>query len=233
MSRSAQTQLQITKNIPFPNAYIQALYKEYKSWAFDESSAPQFKGQWRQKIFKKTQTPLHLEIGPGNGKHFAQLCLSQPEADFLSIELKYKALIQTIRRVRKQNSQNGRVIRYNARFIDKLFEPEELNNVYIHFPDPWLKKKKQQKHQLIQEDFCKSLYKRQKQNSFLEFKTDSKDYFLQSVALFKKARYQLKSYSLDLYEKQKKSNDLIKQLSQFELLFFQKKVAIKYALFFK
>ena len=245
MSRSAQKQIKLTKNIKAPNLYVQALYKDYDNWAFDEISAPKFKGQWRKcflntnesvndnKQFNADKQALHLEIGPGNGKHFANLCLNQPKNYFLSIELKYKALIQTVRRVKKNNSGNGKVIRYNASLVDQLFEAQELNNIYIHFPDPWLKKRKQKKHQLIKESFCKTIYKLQKRNSILEFKTDSENYFRQSVQLFKKEGYKLQEQHFDLYKDQKQEKGFMESLSQFELLFFQKKIPIKKAVFIK
>ena len=228
MSRSAQKQISLTKNIKHPNHYIQALYKE--EWAFDEEQAVFYKGKWKSLFDKNLSNTLHLEIGCGNGKHFSKLCLEKPKDCFLGIEIKYKPLIQTIKRVRKNKSKNGRVIRYNARWLDKLFEPEELNNVYLHFPDPWLKKRKSKKHQLIQADFCKTLYQTQKTNSFLEFKTDSLNYFDQSVKEFKKAGYYLEKHSLDLY---KQNIPSAYSLSQFELIFVKKKLPINYSLFIK
>lgn len=233
MSRSAQQQISLTKNIKKPNKYVKALYNEYKDWVFDEISAPKLKGKWRKTFAKNYKGPLHLEIGPGNGKHFAQLCLNHPENYFLSIELKYKPLIQTIRRVKRQNSVNGRVIRYNAGLISDLFEEQELNNIYIHFPDPWLKKRRGKKHQLLQEAFCEKIYKLQKSSSVLELKTDSENYFIQSVKYLKKAGYQLCEYNLNLYKNAKQEKSLIEKLSQFELLFFQKTVPIKRAVFTK
>ena len=231
MSRSAQKHLNKSKNIKNPNQYIQALYKEYKNWAFDEGSAPLLKGKWRKHFSKNEKSPLHLEIGPGNGKHFANLCLQEDGACCLAIELKYKPLIQTIRRVRKNNCSNGKALRFNASLVESLFEREELNNVYIHFPDPWLKKRKTKKHQLIKEEFCKKIYNLQRPNSFLEFKTDSEEYFHQSVDLFKKAGYKMKEYSLDFHKNKEKN--LMNSLSQFELLFFQKKIPIKQALLYR
>ena len=246
MSRSAQKQISLTKNIPNPNHYIQALYKE--EWAIDEEKAVSYKGKWKslfqtQQKFKnekqnkykakssiKSKSALHLEIGCGNGKHFASLCLQHPQDHFLAVELKYKPLMQAIRKVRKNNSLNGRVIRYNARWIEHLFRPKELNNVYIHFPDPWLKKRRSKKHQLIQPAFCKKLYQIQKDNSFLEFKTDSFDYFQQSVGEFKKAGYQLEKYSADFYKQGAPPAD---SLSQFELIFVKKNIPINYSLFLK
>ena len=226
MSRPAQRQISLTKNIKHPNHYIQALYKE--DWAVDEEKAVSYKGQWRTLFDKNLSNSLHLEIGCGNGKHFSNLCLKKPQDCFLAIELKYKPLIQTIKRAKKNNSNNGRVIRYNARWIDSLFEPEELTNVYIHFPDPWLKKRRSKKHQLIQSDFCKRLYQTQKANSFLEFKTDSRDYFEQSVKEFKKAGYKLEKYNTNLY---KQKEPITNNLSQFELIFVKKNIPINYSLF--
>jgi len=233
MSQSAQKQISLTRSIPFPNQYIQALYSEYGDWVFDEVSAVQFRGQWRKLFFKNEKTPLHLEIGPGNGKHFVKLCLNRPKDCFLSIELKYKPLIQTIKRVRQNNCRNGKAIRYNASLTDNLFEQQELNNIYLHFPDPWLKKRRQKKHQLIQKSFCKKIYNLQKPHSFLELKTDSKNYFVQSVQLLKNTGYQIHKYSLNLHKDQKPEKEFMDNLSQFELLFFQKKIPIKCALFVK
>ena len=228
MSRSAQKQISLTKNIKHPNPYIQALYKE--DWAIDEEKAVTYKGQWRSLFDKNSSNSLHLEIGCGNGKHFSNLCLEKPKDCFLGVELKYKPLIQTIRRVRKNKSNNGRVIRYNARWLENLFESKELNNIYIHFPDPWLKKRRSKKHQLIQPDFCKKLYQIQKANSFLEIKTDSSDYFEQSVQEFKKAGYKLEKYNTHLYQK---SMPPANKLSQFELIFVKKNIPINYSLLVK
>ncbi len=233
VSRSAQKQISLTKNIKQPNQYVQALYNEYKEWAYDELSAANLKGRWR-KVFSKNYTgPLHLEIGPGSGRHFANLCLNNPKECFLSVELKYKPLIQTIRRIRTSDSVNGRAIRYNASLIGDIFEDQELNNIYIHFPDPWLKKRRRKKHQLLQEDFCKTIYNLQIKASILELKTDSKDYFLQSVKYLKKAGYKLSKYCLDIYKNMTPEKGFIKNLSQFEVLFFQKAIPINQAVFVK
>ena len=233
VSRSAQKQISLSQNITHPNQYVRSLYNEYRDWAFDEVSALEFKGKWREVFSKNYKGPLHLEIGPGNGRHFSKLCLNNPADCFLSIELKYKPLIQTIRRVRKNNSSNGKVIRYNASLIEALFEKQELNNVYIHFPDPWLKKRRSKKHQLIQEKFCKKIYNLQQASSILEFKTDSEDYFHQSIECFEDAGYRLSECSLNLYENTQQEKGFMENLSQFELLFFQKKIPIKYAVFIR
>ena len=225
MSRSANKYTLTARQIKNPNHYVKAVYTEYKDWILEEPTAKTYKGKWST-LFGTKKAPLHLEIGPGNGYHFAKLCLNQPQDYFLAIELKYKPLIQSIRRVRKNNSVNARMIHANALLIENLFAKKELNHIYIHFPDPWLKKRKSKKHQLIQKDFCESLYKIQKPNSLLDFKTDSLDYFEQSVKRFQQAGYKLNHYYKDYY---KNKNFVIKNLSHFEKIFVQKEIPINYA----
>src|SRR5271170_2848598 len=82
----------LTKNVPFPNRYIQML-PEYKNWIFLEEEAIALKGKWTS-IFKKPEQPLDLEIGCGNGFFFAQQVENVPERNLMGLELKYKPLVQ-------------------------------------------------------------------------------------------------------------------------------------------
>ena len=236
----SKVKIGLTRNIKYPNEYVKALSGKYKDWVLNEELAPLQKGQW-SKLFsnqKETQEregvgqkelAIDLEIGTGTGTHFTRLCLEHPNRNFLALEIKYKPLIQTMRRAKKHNLLNMKGIRYNAKAIADLFEKHEIDNIYLHFPDPWLKKRVQKKHRLIQTDFCELLFQIQKPNSFLDFKTDSLEYFESSLIDFKKAGYKLKKVNRDLYSKEIPFN--LDQLSQFEQIFIKKRQPIKQALF--
>ena len=230
MSQSVKVGL--TRNIKYPSEYVKALSGRYKNWILNEESAVLYKGKWlslfsNQGQEKITNPIIDLEIGTGTGIHFKKLCLQNPDHYFLALEIKYKPLIQTIRRVRNIHLKNMRGIRYNAKAIENLFEENEINNVYLHFPDPWLKKRSQKKHQLVQPDFCNKLYQIQKPHSFLDFKTDSLEYFESSLAHFKKSGYKIEKINKDLYLKEQPPQ--LEKLSQFELIFVKKQQAVKYA----
>lgn len=230
MSQSVRKNLNKTTDIKNPNHYVSALYNEFKDWSFDECEGIKLKGQWRKKEFKKPENQLlHLEIGPGNGLHFYQLCEKNPKDSFLSVEIKYKPLIQTIKRVRTANLTNARVIRYNAGLIKNLFSTEEINNVFIHFPDPW-PKRRQSKHQLIDEKFAKDLFQIQQPNSLLEFKTDSENYFLKGGKIFLRAGYEVVTSKKNLYAGKTRDQNLFQTLSQFELLFVKQNIPVNYLL---
>ncbi len=233
MSRSAQRRLSKTGDIKNPGRHAAALRGAFKSGFFDETEAPQKKGRWRELAFRaKSSAPLHLEIGPGNGSHFARLCLAHPEALFLAVELRYKSLAQTLRLLKNQGSLNGKAIRYNAAMLDQLFDEGELNSAYIHFPDPW-PKKRHAKHRLVSPRFAEILHKAQKPLALLEFKTDDLDYFKSAVRAFQGAGYKLRECAEDLHRgKSPESADkeFWESLSLFEAIFFRQGLPIGRAL---
>jgi tRNA (guanine-N7-)-methyltransferase len=199
MSRSGQTRLASTKTIPHPSAYILAMRGEYQEWVRDEESAPLHRGRWRELFGEANSSrPLDLEIGTGNGTHFAHHAQTHPERLLLGMELKYKPLIQSIRRARRLGAVNARVIRHNAALLPELFADGELNDVFIFFPDPW-EKLRQHKHRLIQDEFLQRLHRCQRPGSKLVFKTDSLDYFRWAVERFKRSPYQVDWLTEDLH----------------------------------
>lgn len=226
MSKSGQLRLSRTATIPFPNEYILALRGEYSAYALDEEAAPKMRGQWRGSSFGvDLGVPLDLEIGTGNGLHFAARAAAEPARCLLGLELKYKPLIQSIRRVRRAGGENARIARYNAYLLGELFTPGELNDVFIFFPDPW-EKTRQQKHRLIQDSFLVSLHEMQRPGSRLIFKTDSRDYFDWSLERFKRSPYRVVGYTHDLHKSEYAAGNFI---TQFENIFIRQGLQIGYA----
>lgn len=191
--------ISLTRNIPNPHRYILMLQKDFSDWAYDEERAVLFKGKWRHEVFKvREESPIDLEIGVGNGFFFSHQAKAFPERNLIGIEIKYKPLIQTVRRARANGATNIRVLRFHARFVSQLFEKSELNNVYVYFPDPWVKLKSH-KHRLIQPEFLRELYDLQRPGSFLEFKTDNLDYFEWTLKHLEESPYRIVRKSYDLH----------------------------------
>jgi tRNA (guanine-N7-)-methyltransferase len=214
-----------TRDIKNPHRYITAMQSEYGEWCFDEEMAPLQKGLWRQDVFKVgIDHPLDLEIGTGNGYFFAHRVGACPERCLVGIEVKFKPLIQSIRRALFTGSKSMRIVRYDARFIKNLFAPGELNTVFIHHPDPWEKKRKQ-KHRLLKSEFLLELWDLQRPGSYVEFKTDSRDYFLWATEEIKKTPYQVERYTLDLHQSEWAKENFV---THFESIFIRQKTPINY-----
>lgn len=189
-----------TRNLPEPNEYAVALLNDFPKNAIDEERILEFRGNWNEKFFERTEgTPLDLEIGPGNGFHLTDYVTKHPDRSIVALELKYKPLIQSVRRAMKEENKNFVVGRYDARMIQDVFAENEIDNVYIHFPDPWANKASTLKHRLVQVPFLNKLYEIQKVGSFVDFKTDHHDYYLCVSECLKHTKYKVVRTTDDLH----------------------------------
>lgn len=210
------------------NPYVKLLKGEFAPWAFDEEKSQTFKGKWRELAFNcaDQSKPLDLEIGTGNGYHFEKLAsVSEGKRLTLGMELKYKPLVQTIRRTVRAELKDARMFRYDASYLPDVFAADELNNIYIHFPDPW-PKIRHHKNRLIQDEFLKETFELQRKSSFIEFKTDSLEYFEWAIEIFKRGPYKLTAETRDLHQSEWKSLNFV---TQFESLFLKQGLKINYA----
>ena len=192
-------QINSTRLLPNQNAYTLALNNEFRNYAFDEERAPLNKNKWRTEIFKcEDSKPVDVEIGTGAGMHFAYRANKNLERNLVGLELKYKPLIQSIKRAQMQGATNAAICRYHAFNIDLLFEKNEINNVFIHFPDPWTTPRKP-KNRVVNVQIMNAIYEMQRPGSFLEFKTDSREYFLWALEEIKQTKYKIEFQTLNLY----------------------------------
>lgn len=208
-----------TKDLKFQNEYTLALNGDLSAYAFCEARAPLQKGLWREKVFlKPPDSFLDLEIGTGNGTHLAHRALQAPERSLVGIEVKYKPLIQTIRRALRNNSTNARVCRYDAFLLPQLFSAQEIDDVFIHFPDPWVSPRKP-RNRVFQAQNLAWLNELQKASGTIYFKTDSEEYFDWAVAETKGSPYQISFLTRDLHNSEKAKDNFI---TQFENIFLKK-----------
>jgi tRNA (guanine-N7-)-methyltransferase len=191
--------LNLTRTLPVPNAYTLALDGEFAAVAFNEERAPLNRGRWRSAVFKVGEdVPMDLEIGTGAGTHFAHYAKARPERMVVGLEVKYKPLIQTIRRAVVGGSKNAAVARFHAFDVADLFSEGEINNVFIHFPDPWTSPKKP-RNRVVSEQILRQLHALQRPGSIIEFKTDSREYFLWALEEIERSPYKVLFQTLDLH----------------------------------
>lgn len=221
--------LNLTRNLKNPNVYTLALDNEFKEFAFNEERAPQLKSRWREDIFKVANSvPLDLEIGTGNGTHFQHHALKYPERCLLGLEIKYKPLIQSIRRTVRSGATNARIARFHAFNLDMLFSEQEINDVYIHFPDPWVTPRKP-KNRFVQKSNLDLLWELQRPGSKIDFKTDSREYFLWSMEQIRGSKYKIEIETLNLHGSEFVNEYKIENfVTAFENIFLRQNIDINF-----
>ncbi len=97
--------------------------------------------------------PCTLEIGFGNGEHLAGRAQTEPERNFIGVEVHRPGIGRLLRVVAEAGLDNVRVIAHDAvEVLREQIAPGALDEVEILFPDPW-PKKRHHKRRLIQAEF--------------------------------------------------------------------------------
>ncbi len=228
-SRRRTPRLVATEGLPNPTEYVLALQGEFRDWALDEVRAQSAKGKWREVFGVSPEAPMDLEIGTGNGYFFAHQAGIAKERSLLGLEIKFKPLIQSIRRARRAGLTNARICRYDASCLEDLFASNELDNVFIHHPDPW-PRQRDHKHRLIQTEFLDNLWTLMKPGSEVSFKTDSEDYFDWTLPLVNQSKFNLLYSTRDLHHSDWANQNFV---THFEQIFLAKGQPIFYCRFQK
>ena len=120
--------------------------------------------------------PLVLEIGFGNGEQFLHASVSEPEHDFIGVEVHRPGVGRLLNALANANVANARIYHHDA--VEVLLHeiaPETLDEVRIFFPDPW-PKKRHNKRRLIQPEFVALVASRTKPRGRLHLATDWAEY---------------------------------------------------------
>lgn len=120
--------------------------------------------------------PLTLEIGFGNGESLVCMAESNPDKNYIGIEVHRPGVGHLLRRVLEKQLSNIRV--FNTDAIDVLQQaiPEHsLDSLQLFFPDPW-HKKRHYKRRIVQTEFLNLIHSKLKVGGQFHAATDWENY---------------------------------------------------------
>lgn len=86
--------------------------------------------------------PVELEIGPGRGWFTLERIDADPEVRVIGFEVKRKwATIVDDRLQKRGYAHRGRVFAEDVKLVLPRLTTDSLDKAYLHFPDPWWKKR--------------------------------------------------------------------------------------------
>lgn len=159
------------RNITGADTYI-----EKSEFVIQNPSA--HKGCWEEVFGKKA--PLYIEVGMGKGQFLMQLAGLHPDMNFIGIEMYSSVLLRAVQKMEENPIDNLRFIRMDAREIEEIFAPGEVDKIYLNFSDPW-PKKRHEKRRLTYIKFLNEYYRILKPNGYLIFKSDNDDLYQYSL----------------------------------------------------
>lgn len=93
------------------------------------------KGNWTRHQFKNNH-PLVLELGCGKGEYTVNLARLYPEKNFIGIDYKGNRIWRGAKTAIEENIPNVAFLRIQIENITDYFSENEVDEIWITFPDP-------------------------------------------------------------------------------------------------
>ena len=122
--------------------------------------------------FFKNEQPIVLELGCGKGEYSVNLAKMFPEKNFLGIDIKGARFWKGAKTSLEEKIINVGFLRTQIELVDLLFDENEIDEIWITFPDPQIKYKRT-KHRMTNPEFLKKYKKILKPKGVVHLKTDS------------------------------------------------------------
>ena len=103
--------------------------------SYDDKNDFFLKGKWVSDCFKNSN-PLFIEVGCGRGDYTVKLAKTFPNINFIGIDVKGSRLWFGAKQAETEQISNVRYLRTRVEFLDRFFAKDEVNGMWITFPDP-------------------------------------------------------------------------------------------------
>jgi tRNA (guanine-N7-)-methyltransferase len=131
-------------------------------------------GTWTR--FFENRNPLVLELACGKGEYTVGLAKLFPNKNFIGLDRKGNRLWVGAKKAIAHNLKNVAFLRIQIEQIELYFATEEVDEIWITFPDPQLRVAKAKKR-LTHPRFLRSYYQIVKPGGKIHLKTDSPDLY--------------------------------------------------------
>ena len=170
------------------------------------------KGKWNAFFAKgipsgQTNNPVTLELACGKGEYAVGLGQLYPHKNFIGIDQKGNRIWVGAKKALQLNLKNVAFLRIQIDRINEYFAPNEVDEIWITFPDPQLRTGKAKKR-LTHPKFLRLYKEFLTPGGFIHLKTDSPHLYRFTKLIIEKYKCRLEDDIPDLYSKQNISDEL-------------------------
>jgi len=187
------------------------------------------RGNWRNRQFKN-DNDIVLELACGRGEYSTGLGAVYRSRNFVGVDLKGNRIWVGSKKARLEGLDNVAFLRTQIDHLERFFEPGEINEIWIVFPDP--RPKSSDEHRRLTSPRFLEIYKKLiAPGGLIHLKTDNTPLYEYSVELLQ-ARPDVADleFTDELYSS-KFAVDHHDIKTKYELLFAAKGETIKYLRF--
>ena len=186
------------------------------------------KGNWNKTIFKNDH-PVILELGCGKGEYTVGLATRFPLNNYIGIDIKGARLWRGSKTAHENNISNTAFLRTRIEFINSFFREDEVDEIWITFPDPHPKRRSSSRR-LTSPNFLNSYRPFLKDGGVVHLKTDNKDLYDYTCEVASRNDLEIIISTDDLYSGLIR-NDILSIRTHYEKIFLDKGIKICYLSF--
>jgi len=189
----------------------------------------EYKGFWNKKVFKNNN-PLVLELGCGKGEYSVALAKKNPNKNFIGIDIKGARFWRGAKTAIEENIPNVAFIRTQIELIDNVFAENEVDEIWITFPDPQIKYKRT-KHRMTNSTFLKRYKKVLKPDGLMNLKTDSEFMHGYTLGLLHGEGHEVVYANHNVYKQEGSPEEVTSIQTHYESIYLEQDKPITYIRF--
>lgn len=140
-----------------------------------------------EEVFARLDLPREVDVGCAHGDFLLRRASERPDLNLVGLEIRKPMAERVRRKIERAGLGNAAVVVCNANTAWRsLFGPSSLQAVYVHFPDPWFKKK-HRKRRIMTPAFVEDIARTLAPGGLLRFMTDHGEYAEEVVDLLARA----------------------------------------------
>lgn len=158
------------------------------------------KGNWRREIFMN-DNPVVIELGCGKGEYTTGLAEMFPGRNYIGVDIKGARMWRGAKTANERKLPNAAFLRTRIEFINSFFSEDEVDEIWLTFPDPHPGKKNSNKR-LTCPWFIRSYRRFLKNNGIIHLKTDNEELYNYTRKLVTKNQLALIFETNNLYSEE-------------------------------
>ena len=187
------------------------------------------KGKWCSSFFKNNN-PLVLELGCGKGEYTVGLAKRYPNKNFIGIDIKGARFWRGAKTAIEDQMPNVAFIRTQIELIEFIFAENEVDEIWITFPDPQIKYKRT-KHRLTNAAFLQRYKNVLNNTGVVHLKTDSEFMHGYTLGLLHGLGHEVEYANHDVYRQEGSPEEVTEIQTYYEETYLANDKAITYIRF--
>ena len=152
-------------------------------------------GHWREAYFHNDH-PIVLELGCGRGEYTVGLAEKYPQKNFIGVDIKGARMWAGAKQAIEKELTNVAFLRTQIEFITEFFAADEIDEIWITFCDPQMKKATKR---LTSTYFMQRYQRIVNPGGLIHLKTDSPFLYTYTVEMLRLNPYPVLANTDDLY----------------------------------